>query len=138
MQRTLGLEPIVKTPKTTMLSVVPLDNGKKILFANIHGINKGNNKKFFDQIDKVIESIKSHDGPAIFAGDFNTNKKEKMPYLLAKGKEVGLDIIEYKDDKRKNKLDWILVRGCKVLSSTINYEITSSDHNALESEFLCD
>jgi len=85
---TEGLEPIVKIPKTTLITTYKLSPSNKLLLVvNIHGINMANLEKFKAQLFKIDNKISGHSGPIIFAGDFNTRSKERLRFLLREIKD---------------------------------------------------
>ncbi len=85
---TEGLEPVVKTPKTTLITRYQLSPSKKsLLVINIHGLVMTNLEKFKAQIFEIVNTTSGHNGPIIFAGDFNTRNKERSSFLLKELKE---------------------------------------------------
>lgn len=137
LHRTSDLEPIVRTPKTVMLSFMTMTNGQMIAILNIHGLNRTSNEAFFRQMDETLALIKDFSGPVIYAGDFNTNNKAKFKGLEVKMQEYGLKRFEFADDHRKSQLDWIYVRGCHVEKGNILYPVKTSDHAPLYAELNC-
>ncbi len=137
LHRTLDREPLVKTPKTVMLSYLTMENGKPLAVLNIHGLNVTTNAAFFRQIDGTLNLIENFSGPVIYAGDFNTNNKAKLEGLDLRMSNYGLKRIEYSNDPRKKKLDWIYVRGCTVESSEVLYQYKTSDHKPLIAKMSC-
>ena len=80
---TEGLEPIVKTPKTTLITTYKLSPSNKLLLVvNIHGLVMTNFEKYKAQIIEIVDTISGHNGPIIFAGDFNTRNKERSSFLV--------------------------------------------------------
>lgn len=137
LHRTSDLEPIVRTPKTVVLSFMTMANGQPIAFLNIHGLNRTTNAAFFRQMDETLAMIKDFSGPVIYAGDFNTNNKSKMKGLESRMQEYGLKRYEFADDRRKSQLDWIYVRGCNIEMGEILYQIQTSDHSPMYAKFNC-
>lgn len=138
LYRTADLEPIVRTPKTVMLSYMTMTNGQSIALLNIHGLNRTSNEAFFRQMDETLALIKDFSGPVIYAGDFNTNNKAKLKGLEVRMQEYGLQRFEFADDHRKNQLDWIYVRGCQIEKGDILYSVKTSDHAPLYAELNCE
>jgi endonuclease/exonuclease/phosphatase (EEP) superfamily protein YafD len=137
LHRTKDLEPFVRTPKTTLLSLFKLANGETLATLNIHGINRASNEAFYRQIDESLALVRNHQGPIVFAGDFNTNKREKFDELTKRMTALGLTMITYPNDQRRNHLDWIFYRGCQVRESEILYDVQSSDHFPLHARLEC-
>jgi endonuclease/exonuclease/phosphatase family metal-dependent hydrolase len=136
--RTSDVEPIVGTPKTTLTTFYKLLNGKEIAVLNIHGLNKTSNRAFYRQLEETLAFIKNHEGPVVYAGDFNTNNKDKFAELEKRMAAYGLKRITYSTDTRKHKLDWIYYRGCDVIESEILYNYESSDHTPLRARLNCE
>jgi endonuclease/exonuclease/phosphatase (EEP) superfamily protein YafD len=137
LYRTLEKEPIVGTPKTVMLSFMTMENGNPIALLNIHGLNRTKNEAFFKQISDTLDLIKNFSGPVVYAGDFNTNNKEKFSGLDSMMAKVGLRRFKFQEDHRKHQLDWIYVRGCRVESSDILYQFQTSDHTPISAKLNC-
>ncbi|MEX0799341.1 MAG: endonuclease/exonuclease/phosphatase family protein [Bacteriovoracaceae bacterium] len=134
-------EPLIKTPKMSLITVYNLYNSlEKLLVANVHGINFVRARVLARQLDQVFEKISQHKGPVILAGDFNTWTKRKMRTLKERAAKHLLKEVTYPNgDKRKsfmgNPLDHVFVRGLKTLSSQIVETKEASDHNAIQAEF---
>ena len=147
---TEGLEPIFKTPKTALITTYKLSpSNKSLLVVNIHGINMANLEKFKAQISKIVNTVNAHNGPLIFAGDFNTRNKDRLDFLSRelKGK-LDLEVVPFKaEDKKEIKrfflsqipLDHIFYSSkdleVKKNSPDVMETIKSSDHTALFVEF---
>jgi len=147
---TEGLEPIVKTPKTTLITTYKLSPSNKLLLVvNIHGINMANLEKFKAQLFKIVNTISGHNGPIIFAGDFNTRNKERLIFLSKElNAKLGLETVPFtKEDKKEIKrflfsqtpLDHIFYSSkeleVKQDSPDVLETIKSSDHKPLFVEF---
>lgn len=135
-QRSPGREPVINTPKMTILSEFDLpQSSKSLLVANIHGINFVTNSLFYEHIAAVITVLEKHDGPIIFAGDFNTWNGGRYDYLKTRTGALGLKFVTFKKDPRKVALDHVLYRGLNTKSAAILEDISSSDHLPLKVEF---
>lgn len=137
--RSRDLEPLIKTPKISLLTSYPLSSGEKILVINIHGINFQTPEPFFRQIDDIISFAKTWTGPIFFAGDFNTWIQSRLSYLVKQTESIGMKQVKFPNDTRPahKKLDHAFVRGCEVLSSNLNFTVTTSDHPPLEIQLDC-
>lgn len=134
--RSPGREPILKSPKMTLVNIFDLDKtGQRLLVANIHGINFVRNNHFFQQISQVAREIENHDGPVIFAGDFNTWNGSRLQFLMETCKKLGLQEIVFKNDTRKRKLDHIFYRHITPIKAEILNNVESSDHLPLKVVF---
>ena len=147
---TEGLEPIFKTPKTTLITTYKLSPSNKVLMVvNIHGINMVNLEKFKAQLFKIADKIRGHSGPIIFVGDFNTRNKERLSFLFKEIKnKLDLEAVPFvKEDKKEIKhflfssipLDHIFYSSkeleLKKDSPDVLETIKSSDHKPLFVEF---
>ncbi len=147
---TEGLEPVVKTPKTSLITTYKLSPSNKLLLVvNIHGINLANLEKFKAQLFKVVNTVNVHKGPIIFAGDFNTRNEDRLSFLYRElGDKLGLEAVHFtKEDKKEVKhfifspipLDHIFYSSknleVKKNSPDVMETIKSSDHKALFVEF---
>lgn len=131
--RTKGSEPVTNTPKTMLVTDYLMTNGQKLKVLNVHGINFVTNSVFYSQVDQIIQILKSHQGPLIVAGDFNTWNVDRMNYLKNNMKELDLIIVDFEPDKPW--LDHIFSRGLNVVRKKVYNEINSSDHKPLWVEF---
>ena len=147
---TEGLEPIVKTPKTTLITTYKLSPSNKLLLVvNIHGLVMTNFEKFKAQIFEIVNTISGHNGPIIFAGDFNTRNKERSSFLLRELKDkLDLETVPFtKEDKKRIKhflfspfpLDHIFYSSKELElrkdSPDVLETIQSSDHKPSFAEF---
>lgn len=134
--RSPGREPLVNSPKMSLLTQFNYsDSPQKLLIANIHGINFVANNVFNDQINQVVTALEKHQGPMIFAGDFNTWNDGRMNLLKKKCKQLGLSEVVFKDDTRKIQLDHIFYRDLTPHQPQILSKINSSDHYPLSITF---
>ncbi len=138
MIRTRELEPIVKTPKVVTWMKIPFEGvNKSLLLVNIHGLNMTKNRDFFKQMDSCARLIAKHDGPVIFAGDFNTSDMEKYNKMNQVALDLNLVPVAFLNDKRKKSkfsrlvIDHIFVRGMHVTNALVHNELKSSDHKAM-------
>jgi endonuclease/exonuclease/phosphatase (EEP) superfamily protein YafD len=126
-------EPWLLTPKATGLSLYSLQEGPELLVANLHGVNFSLTSEALQaQLADIAARIEHHDGPVIFAGDFNTWSSPRKAELSHISANLGLNSVSFDEDSRitvfGNPLDHILVRGLEVLDSR-TYTVDSSDHN---------
>lgn len=134
------LEPVTKTPKITFFTEYQIEGSlKTLLVANIHAINFVSTYKFKHMIDKAVQKMSHHSGPIIFAGDFNTWTNSKIRALNQSVKKIGLKEVSFSPDLRKKALgkplDYIWVRGLRVLDSKAHGDINSSDHKPMSAKF---
>lgn len=137
MIRTKDLEPFVKTPKVVTWAFFPVEGKKDLLSVNIHGLNMTSNDDFARQLKECEEVILNHDGPVIFAGDFNTSDMEKLNAMWTVAWRTKLKSVKFENDQRKRSrfskifIDWTLVRGVEVIDSEVYSPLEASDHKAM-------
>ena len=142
--RTKDFEPFIKTPKMITYGVYPVrDSGQSLLALTIHGMNFTNDKAFEAQILDALKVIDQHEGPIIFAGDFNTRNKSRLSFLTSNMVKRGMKEVTYLNTQKRmkvfgNYLDHTFVRGLLVRDSRVVVEVDSSDHKALDMEFAID
>lgn len=134
--RSTGREPVIKTPKMILVNEYPIANSVETLWvANIHGLNFTSDNDNRVQIEQALEFLKRHQGPLIFAGDFNTWNTTRLIYLDRLMKEQGLSKLPMPNDRRTFKLDHIYVRGLEATDIELHSNIRSSDHFPLSAVF---
>ncbi|UCB55402.1 MAG: endonuclease/exonuclease/phosphatase family protein [Thiotrichales bacterium] len=137
-QRTV--EPLIRFPKTSLINYYPIDGIKQqLLVANIHGINFTLGVGVYNQqIDKLYEVMKNHQGPIILAGDFNTWSDERMRIVERLARRLSLSSLDYTNHNRTsvfgNALDHVFYRGLDPIEHD-TWHVTSSDHNPTRVSF---
>ena len=130
------LEPLLRIPKSTVIAWLPITGMSETLaIVNIHGINFDPLiDSYRDQLKAVAEVLDKHDGPIIFAGDFNTWSDARDIVVAETADRLGVTELPLRDDRRAvffgHHLDHIFVRGLDVVKVTA-IPVTSSDHNPL-------
>ena len=141
--RSCGLraaEPLIKIPKTMLLSEYALSNGaQNLLVANIHGINFTLGTEAYEQqISSLTHAIINHKGPVVVAGDFNTWSDNRMAIVDRMVALLSLKAITYKNHNRLtifgNPLDHVFYRGLELIKEE-SLNVTSSDHNPIRVTF---
>lgn len=133
-------EPLIQTPKTTLLSEYRLSDGaQNLLVANIHGINFTLGTEAYEQqINALSQAIKHHQGPLIVAGDFNTWSDKRMAIVKRMAEDLSLNAISYKNHHRLtmfgNPLDHVFYKGLELVKEE-TLSVTSSDHNPIKVSF---
>lgn len=136
--RSPGTEPFAGTPKMSLITKYRLPAGDDLWLVNLHGLNFDlSHVSFTEQIDAVVEELKEHTGPLIFAGDFNTWSDYRFRYLIAATQGLGLERAQLENPMgiMYATLDHIFYRGIKNPSYEILYAIDSSDHLPFRIEF---
>lgn len=131
-----GREPISVTPKVALFSYYAIKNSSQsLLIANIHALNFNFNRPFLRQMQMVFETLETHSGPLILAGDFNTWNRARMRFLEGKSRELGLSSLEFQNDRRWLVLDHIFYRGMRLTDAHVHHDVRSSDHFPLSVKF---
>ena len=133
--RTKDIEPFVKSPKATILAYYAIPgSAKKLLAISIHGINWDGDDALERQLNMILPEIKAHNGPVVFAGDFNT----KNPSRVALAKRVlataGLKQVPWENPLKKKQLDDAFTRGMSVKRARLvsDWIDKGSDHPAID------
>lgn len=129
-------EPILSTPKVTLFTKYPIKgNSEDLLIVNIHAINFVSSNSLRSQLEDATKIIHSHEGPVVFAGDFNTWTPEKQEFLKEITTTAGMTEVTFKEDTRKKMfgfiLDFIFVRDIEILDSNVHDDLNGSDHSAI-------
>ena len=139
-------EPLVKTPKVSLLTEYPLSNKRETLLAiNSHLINFVDLNKFRTQLHELEAALSTHHGPLIFSGDFNTWSRKRAAILKLAVNRLGLTPVVFMPHESKKikrflfspPLDYIFYRGLseKKASAKVLDQVSSSDHKPLLAEF---
>jgi len=133
-------EPMIRTPKTTLISRFQLsDSDEHLLVANIHGINFSlGTKAYTEQMTALTNTLVDHDGPIIIAGDFNNWNDARMSIVNEMTSILELKTVSYEDTNRVtifgNTIDHIYYRNLDIISQD-TIKVTSSDHNPIKVTF---
>lgn len=134
--RSPGSEPILRTPKMSLVTEYAVANSPETLWvANIHALNFVSNQTHLEHIQQVVEFLQRHQGPLIFAGDFNTWNRGRLKNVEKILTALGLSKVLLDQDQRLFPLDHIYVRGLKVTEARLHTDINTSDHNPLTAQF---
>lgn len=129
-------EPIINTPKMSLLTTFGLPDGRSLLVINMHAINFVSYTSFKKQLLDVSPSIESFDGPKIFAGDFNTWSLRRWMFLHDHMKAMGFTQVQFKN-LREGSFDQVFTKGCEASDAIVRNDITSSDHFPMIAKFKC-
>ena len=133
-------EPIMRIPKATLVSYYAIEGrDKKLLVANIHGINFTLGVDAYRiQLEKLHDSIAHHDGPMIVAGDFNSWSRERVLQMQAFVDRLALLKIEYAINNKThvfgNAIDHVFYRQLELVKNKV-LQVSSSDHNPISVSF---
>jgi endonuclease/exonuclease/phosphatase (EEP) superfamily protein YafD len=128
------VEPLLRLPKSAIIAWFRLRDTKTTLaVVNVHAINFSLSLETYQaQFEALGQALAGHDGPIVFAGDFNTWTDGRSEVVRTVATKLGLVEITFASDRRSlffgRQLDHIWVRGLEVVDSTA-IPVTSSDHN---------
>lgn len=138
--RTQTLEPVVKSPKVTLITRYPIRfSTKQLTIVNIHSINFVSNKAFKLELERIYQAIKDIPAPLVFTGDFNTWNEERHEILKDYSKKLGLTAASFYPDNRMTfngyPLDHFLhTKDMIVTKAMVDGFYRGSDHKPLEVE----
>jgi endonuclease/exonuclease/phosphatase (EEP) superfamily protein YafD len=140
----------ITVPKAAMASYHPMPNREVLLAVNVHCLNfeRCGTKAISDQLADIRRIMSLHDGPIVFAGDFNTWSRARYQVVLDLAEEFSLHEVESFIDHRKTgdqgsslmnrlfgidkelALDRVFYRGLVPMACEV-LDYDSSDHRAL-------
>ena len=132
-------EPILRLPKSALVTVYPLPNARLLMVVNIHAVNFSLGVDVYSkQLLPIGDQIAHHSGPVIMAGDFNAWSRPRMNALYRFAREMSLREVRFSDDQRRRAfgrpLDFVFYRGLSVHDASV-LVTRASDHNPLLVEF---
>jgi endonuclease/exonuclease/phosphatase (EEP) superfamily protein YafD len=139
VRETTDREPFIQTPKCLTMARYPLRGTRKqLLVISIHGVNAVLPGALDRHIELAAVEIRKHDGPVIFAGDFNTNLESKVQMVMKATGDLGMQSLAFRNDERDqvggNIIDYIFTRGMSTTDSEVLGKLVSSDHKAMLAE----
>lgn len=128
-------EPLIRVPKSALITFYRLSTNEILLVANIHSINFSLGTQQYERQIKSLEAkMKEHRGPMIIGGDFNAWSRKRLFLLYRFARKMGLKQVYYKEDLRKQflgySLDFIFYRGL-IIDEALNLKTAASDHNPM-------
>lgn len=133
--RTKDVEPFVKSPKATTLTEYAIPGSTKTLLAiSIHGINWDGDDSMVRQLEMMMPDIEKHQGPIVFAGDFNFKNPTRLKLAQQILGRAGVTRVPWQNPNTKKQLDDAFTRGVKVHKARLinDYIDKGSDHPAIE------
>jgi len=138
-KRSKGRELIGHTPKVVAIAKFDIEGTeKKLLVVNIHALNSVSSKSHAKQLWATEGIIREHEGPVLFAGDFNTWTKKKTKTLKSYMQLLGLQEVIFDNGNERMKapitgriLDYVFVREISIIHAHVWGELDGSDHKAL-------
>lgn len=127
------------THKVTLITKHKISLDKELLIVNLHAINFVKNSAFQNELYNIKSAIKSHKGPMIVAGDFNTWNVKRVHMLREFTNELSLQEVGFGDSSKLKKvftncLDYIFYRDLKLTDSKV-IDTKLSDHNPIIATF---
>ncbi|MGC9460268.1 endonuclease/exonuclease/phosphatase family protein [Vibrio genomosp. F10] len=132
----LVVEPWLRLPKSALFSLYSLSDGQQLAVVNIHAVNFTYGvAEYQQQLNALVKALLQHEGPIIFAGDFNSWSHERMNELAEHLRPLGLIAATFMPDNRKQflnglVLDHVFYRGL-TLKKAEAPQSDASDHNPL-------
>lgn len=124
-------EPFLKTPKVALVQKFPLAHTKsQLLVINIHATLIRRVSAAIEEMRHILSFLPEHNGPVIFAGDFNTFSSHYLKAICLELYGYGLVLVPIKNDPRSKTqaLDQVFVRDLNVKSIKIEDTYLNSDH----------
>ena len=142
VQHSPDLEPFVFTPKAITFASYPVRGSRaELLAVSVHGINFTDAGAFERQMLRAKKVIEGHQGPVVFAGDFNTWSGQRTRFLRTLTKDLGLGEVEFPNGGRRMTgpfsglfLDHAFIRGLRVKRAEVVEASLGSDHKPLDLE----
>jgi len=128
------------THKVTLITKHRISHDKILLIVNLHAINFVKSSDFYNELERIKLSIKTHKGAMIVAGDFNTWSVKRVNYLKEFIKELSLKEVDFSDNTEIKKvftncLDYIFYRELELIDSKVIDSKKISDHNPIMASF---
>ncbi|WP_290368707.1 endonuclease/exonuclease/phosphatase family protein [Vibrio stylophorae] len=135
----LTTEPLLRLPKSLLVSEYPLTNGQRLLVVNLHSINFSMGMDAFEtQLGLAEQALLTHKGPMILAGDFNTWRDARVAALRKVANTLGLIEVDFTPDARMSvfghHLDHMFYRGLQLIKAEAPTS-DASDHNPMVASF---
>lgn len=122
-------EPFANTPKSSVLAEYAIEGSDQtLLVVSTHALNFTFIGPFERQLYQIAEKVKNHQGPLIWAGDFNTWNWGRWNKLYEVTGELGLAPVQVLKQERFLVLDHIFVRGFEFEHLELLKDWKTSDH----------
>lgn len=132
-------EPFANTPKSSALAEYAVEgSSENLLVISTHALNFTFMGPFQRQLESIAEKIKTHQGPVIWAGDFNTWNWARWDFLYEKTESLGLSALPVLKQERFLVLDHIFVRGFQPSVVELMTQWQTSDHWPLNADLKFD
>ena len=141
-KRSFQRELYFTTPKNLIFSYYPIkNNSQKLLIINIHALNFVKTSTLLGQLKLTQNIINEHQGPIIFAGDFNTWSKSKIYNVKLYMEKMGLQEVEFSNGHDRSRspnghyLDYIFTKNLITKNANVISDSITSDHKPLRASF---
>jgi len=124
-------EPIFQTPKVALVTYYKIAGvDKRLMVVNIHATLVRRVEGATEEMLHLISQLPDHDGPILFAGDFNTFTSCYLGVVSRVLRRLDLRLVEIPNDPRPEigALDQIYVRGLDVQRVSVDTNVRNSDH----------
>ena len=134
------VEPWLRLPKSAAISWFRLaDTNRTLAIVNVHAVNFALSLDVYrEQFSALVEALRAHEGPILFAGDFNTWTDGRLDVIRETAASLRLTAVTFVDDRRTlffgHQLDHMMARGLDVVESIV-VPVESSDHNPVLATF---
>ncbi len=139
-QMTLAREPLVFTPKNTLVTRYGFNDKTSLMVVNIHAINFRSLSWYQWEFSRLFELLKGYSGPMVLAGDFNCWRRSRKKILDQFTQRLGLEYAIPKNGGHVKKwfgfhLDRVYFRGLILKEIQALYCKRLSDHNPIIAGF---
>ena len=124
-------EPIFRTPKVALVKCFKLEgHAKTLMVVNVHATLMRLKPVAIEEMEHLLGHLPEHDGPMIFAGDFNTFTNGYLTAISSVLSKLELTYVPIPGDPRPRTqaLDWVFARGLTVTRAYVDTTIRNSDH----------
>lgn len=132
-------EPVINTPKTVAYAKFPIQGtNKELLTLTIHAVNFVSSKKLMEQLEDIAKVVRAHNGPVVWAGDFNTWSKKKLRKTRELMARLGMTEAPFGPGRMKvfgNVLDYVFYKGLEIRDSYVLPDVEGADHKPMVVEF---
>lgn len=128
------------TKKSLLIATHTLGDGRTLTTVNLHAINFVSANIFIEEINRLVETLRSRSGPMIVTGDFNTWNTKRMEYVDGFAMTINLTpakIDNYQHIKRRftKPLDHLYYRELTLKRAEAVDTQRVSDHNPIIAVF---
>lgn len=96
-----AMEPWLRLPKSGLVAFYPLSSGQSLALVNLHAVNFTlGTEEYHAQIRQLLSKLKSHQGPVIVAGDFNSWSEERSAVVQRAMSALGMQEVRFTPDQR--------------------------------------